>query len=176
MSQIGQLERKADEEIKRILEHEHGFEFQGPLHDEAPTPKVEYIGENNRDVDRIRSYLVDMYIIRDPFGNDHSARREFINRFEREHKISFFHRRSKLKGNNNLAVLMCAEMIGDDVKRKNPNGYDHLKDIFPPRTGIFSDEIYSGMRQYNGMSFDEKVAFVRRLDSAAYRFLEALSK
>ena len=176
MSQTGQLEERTDEEIKRILEQERGFEFQGPLQSEVPIPKVEYVGEGNEDVDRIRSYLLDMYIIKDSFGSDHDARRDFTTRFGREYKTSFFSRISKLKVNNNLSVLTCAKTIGNTVKRRVPHRYEQLKDIFPLNNGIFSDEIYSGIDRYNEMNFDEKVAFVKKLDSAAYKFLEALSK
>ena len=179
MNQAAKLEERTDEEIMRILKEEYHFEFQDPLHSEAPTPKTEYVGESPRIVDcvnRIRSYLLDMYIINDSFGIYHSARRVFTDRFEREHHTTFLHRRSKLRGNNNLTVLWCAEMIGDVVKRRSPETYETLSGIFPPERGIFSEEIYSGMRRYNKMTFDEKVNFAGEMDRAAYRFLEALSE
>ncbi len=179
MSQTGSLEEKTDDEIKRILEVEYGFEFEGPLHDEAPVPKAKYVlkygQETNPLVDKIRSYLLETYIIKDPFGTDHSARRDFITRFTAEYPTSFFERRSKLRGNQNVSVLTSANLVGDDVRRINPKAYRRLKEIFPPGRGVFSDEIYNCINRYNEMDFDEKVAFVKKLDMAAYQFLKALS-
>jgi hypothetical protein len=167
----------SDEELKRILEEEHGFVFQNPLHTEAPEPRIEYIGQQSREgVDVIRNYLLDMYIIRDTFENDHSARRNFFKEFEARYGTSFFKRRSKLKGNNNLAVLVRADIIGSNVRRRNDGVYKNLRDVLQSNRTMFSDEICSDMNQYNEMSFEERVDFVRRLDSAAYMFLETLSR
>ena len=162
-----------DERLKEILEREYGFKFQGPFHEEVPQPRQEYVGAYNYHVNRMQQYLLS-YIILDPFGEDHSARREFRIEFSERDKTSFLSRMNKLGGNNNRAVVRaCPEEIGFTVKKLCPEAYQEFFHLFPPNTGIF-DKGLIGL-EYHSMNFDEKVAVVKRIDPAVHQFLSTLS-
>ena len=112
-----------------------------------------------------------MYIIKDPFNNDHSSQIKFIRCFEGEYQTNLYSRRSKMKGNNNLGVILCVDMIMDRLKRKNPEKSETLR-------GLFTSDTYDGMNSnnYNRISFEEKVMVVRKINDTIYKFLEELSR
>lgn len=165
MSMTAQL---SDEEMVRYLQEIYGWEITGPFYTQVPEPLQKYIENNGESSRLIRNHLLDTYVIRDHFDMDHSKRREFMMDKENRQVTGWISKHSKLKGNRLFGVITSMSSIIDRNKKKHPNIYRSLEEIF-------TAELYRPLEAYNKMTFNDKLAYARKLDSAAYKFLEVLS-
>lgn len=155
------------QDFKKILEQEYGWEFEGPFYSEIPESK--YQRTCRRDMERLTDFLLNMYIIKDQF-DDHDARREFFKSIKSQYPSlsTWVRRHSKVVGNNLLGVVISMSNI---IRNKSVDT-DHTQSL----EELFTPELYSVPGpKYNAMSFEEKVAYVRQLDDAVFKFLKILS-
>lgn len=165
------LELRTDAEYIDFLTQEYGWQIQGPSYTTLPPPQERYIGRNQRELDLMAHYLTGTYIIRDQFDKDHTARRLFLEELKsvKPDIKEWIEAHSKLKKNRiSTDVLLPSFTLVEDVESAFPELYLRLQNC--------TAGLYKGIRGYDAMSFDEKVAFVREVDDVAYRFLEQFVK
>ncbi len=165
------LELKTDAEYIDFLTREYGWQITGPSYTVTPQPRLEYIGRNQEQIDLLRHYLTGTYSIRDQFDKDHRARHDFLVALgsTKPEVKEWIRLHSKLKRDRiAIDVVMGIDAIIADLQETFPELYRRLEN--------FTLELHRTVGGYDQMSFDEKVAYVKKVDEVAYRFLEELRK
>jgi hypothetical protein len=147
---------------------ELGWKVEGPFYATAPTPKSEYRKGCSDEVDDLIFYLLKTVIIKDTFGADHSARREF----ERQNPDigTFSSKYSKLGLNRLSFPIYAMEYILKKVGKAYPSIEEKLKAA--ARLAEISQEIGG----YRAMTLEEKIDFAKKVDATVYQFLQVLSE
>ena len=159
---------KTDEQFIQVLTTQYGWHIMSPTHQSTPEPKPDYIGRNQQEFDLLKHYVTQTYIIRDEFDTDHRRRHIFLTDLETENLRlrEWIKMHSKLKKNRVITdVILPMELIREDF----------VGPIVSRVTGLVAS-LYEPIGRYDASSFEEKVAFVRKVDETVLEFLEVLSK
>jgi len=163
------LEQRTDEEYIRILREEYGWEVEGPSLTEVPEPKPENIKGYESTVNNLKHYVLNTYIIKDQFGKDHDARRDFrVELYRKEKDIhDWLDEHSKLRAARIGGVVLAMQRLIGHFKRTNNPLYDDVSKIILPEIAPYS---------YHTLDDNQKIALSKEMDKAAYQMLEFLSR
>ena len=166
------LDLITDQDFIDFCTREYGWKIEGPSHTAVPEPKSEYVTGNAREVELVRHYLTQTYLIKDQFDSDHAARRIFFDEVIRSEPAvaMWVKNHSKLKGNRvTTEVYYPMVLITENLQEHFPQKGRSLNEIHQSHQFLIGP-------QYDVLSFEEKIAYVRKVDDVAYRFLEELAK
>lgn len=160
-----------DEQLQQEYEQRYGWKFEGPFYTRVPTPRKAYLERCGKEIERLRSYLLETQIIHDQFDKDHSSRKIFWNQPEQREKgvSAWLSRKSKLRANVLIGRLMDMQMVIERVQKARPKLAENLYKLLSP-------EVCNNSERYKDMGFEEKAAYARQVDEIALNFLRMLAK
>ena len=121
----------------------------------VPEPKSEYVTGNAREVELVRHYLTQTYLIKDQFDSDHAARRIFFDEVIRSEPAvaMWVKNHSKLKGNRvTTEVYYPMVLITENLQEHFPQKGRSLNEIHQSHQFLIGP-------QYDVLSFEEKIAY-----------------
>lgn len=163
------LELRTDQEYINFLTSTYHWQISGPFYTSAPQPRPHYIQTHEADIKALHKFLLNTYILRDQFDQDHAQRRIFMKQLEQENPalLQWIDEHNKLRVTKITIVTGALWLIHEDLQQEFPVLYEQLAPVA---------QIQFDTRGYEKMPFDEKVAVVRKLDADTYRFLGELVK
>lgn len=151
--------------------------IEGPFYAEVPETRQTYLQlleSGQGQLHTIKKYLLETLIIKDHFGNYHSARREFRKALEPSAQ-EWLDEHSKLRTNRLGPIVSAMDFLIGLFKDIDTDLYRDLQELFKPWYNSESaGALFFGL--YVELPFQEKAKIARQIDDVAYRFLERLSR
>lgn len=158
-----------DNESKQFCENVLGYKCEEPPYSKTPFPLPDYIPTDHLRLlaERLQKSLTKAFYIHDRFGKNHYSRREENKKHPRIYP--FIREHSKLRRAHSRNRFEAMIHITNFVEINFPDKHKQL-------TEIFDKESYrTKLDEYNEMEVEDKIAFVKHIDTVIYKFLEALS-
>lgn len=160
----GEIDRMSDDELMEYLSANYGWKFESSAHINVPKISNDY--GCARELALLKDFLVDKYYIHDQFSDDptaHSERRKFNRQLG-----GFAERKSKMRGNGLLSVLVLMQDVISSVQSLKPELGQKLAEAFERLDP-------AQINNYNQMSYAVKVYFVRQIDDAIFSFFQIIA-
>lgn len=160
-------ESDQDKKWKDYLVQTYGWTFEDPWYREIPSIATAYREGREEDIidlERdISSQLLLTYVMRDPLGTDHSARRVFRDQLEKENLplANWVRDHNKLSRNRMAAIYQARSILVCTFGKQ-------LKDLTLNITT-------SDFQKYDPLAFDDKIAFAKEFEKSLYTIFERLS-
>lgn len=165
------LELQTDAQYTDFLTHEYGWRIESPWYTTVPQPKEEYVGRNQKELNVLKHYLTETYIIRDQFDINQRARILFLEALQSQNgKVAeWIDQHDKLDINRYSAVSSSLLAILESAPERFPDLGRRLRSAHRSHPFLKTS-------RYDLLPFGKKATYVRKVDAATYRFLEELGK